>query len=789
MPSDARRRSPRCRGSGCGPSAGADRRRRPRRGGAARCVPPGRAGRSGGCARPTIVGAPVTAVTVRVVEFTARAVRADPAMPCAAPSRGRLGGPPGAGAAGAGRAGPRRRRPSRWRRTRRPSRRPRRAPPSGPSSVAEAVADSPTVAERRRHAGPVGDAAAVRRDRSAATPASTSWSSWRPTGSAARHPDPAADRQAVRRHHRRRRRPASVFTQEYTGTLGPSMRAVVPVARRRQRVVGAGLGRHHRLSGSTQQLRGDLGPIAGWRRWPCWRSGWPAPGWSAAGCAARRTGSASARSPGCTSTTSAVLHAVREGLLLLDDDRPGAAGQRRGPAAARACPTTSSGRRSTTSACPPGLVAAAAGPRPRERRDLPRRRPVLVVNSAPASWQGRDVGRPVVTLRDHTELRLGHRRARHACAGSTESLRSQNHEAANRLHTVVSLIEMGRAEEAVDFATEELAGRPAAHRPGRRRGRASRCSRRCCSARPPRPPSAASSCTIDRTTIPTAADVPSRELVTMLGNLVDNAIDAVTGASDAPGRRSRSSTAGEAAAACVVGDSGPGLDPRAGAARVSSAAGRPRRAHGAAAAGSGWPWSARSVRRHGGRDPDRHRRPAAAPSSTVDVASRPRGRGRHAVTVRVLVVEDEAARRRGPRDVRRAGARLRGRRGGPLGGRRGAAPQRRPPRRPDPARHAPARRPRPRAAPAAARRRAPVRRDRGDLGPRRRRGAARRRAGGGAVPAQAVHVRRRSGPSSSSTPPTAPSSRRRRRTSCRTRSTRCSARCARPRPAARCRRG
>ena len=40
--------------------------------------------------------------------------------------------------------------------------------------------------------------------------------------------------------------------------------------------------------------------------------------------------------------------------------------------------------------------------------------------------------------------------------GLTESLRAQNHEAANRLHAVVSLIEMGRADRAVDFATEEL---------------------------------------------------------------------------------------------------------------------------------------------------------------------------------------------------------------------------------------------------------------------------------------------------------------------------------------------
>lgn len=40
--------------------------------------------------------------------------------------------------------------------------------------------------------------------------------------------------------------------------------------------------------------------------------------------------------------------------------------------------------------------------------------------------------------------------------GLTESLRAQNHEAANRLHTVVSLVEMGRPEQAVEFATAEL---------------------------------------------------------------------------------------------------------------------------------------------------------------------------------------------------------------------------------------------------------------------------------------------------------------------------------------------
>ena len=38
----------------------------------------------------------------------------------------------------------------------------------------------------------------------------------------------------------------------------------------------------------------------------------------------------------------------------------------------------------------------------------------------------------------------------------TEILRSRTHEADNRLHAVISLIEIGRADEAVDFATAEL---------------------------------------------------------------------------------------------------------------------------------------------------------------------------------------------------------------------------------------------------------------------------------------------------------------------------------------------
>jgi sensor histidine kinase regulating citrate/malate metabolism len=74
---------------------------------------------------------------------------------------------------------------------------------------------------------------------------------------------------------------------------------------------------------------------------------------------------------------------------------------------------------------------------------------VLVVNQQPAR------GGRIVTLRDHTELQrlLGELDAVRSLA---ESLQAQNHEASNRLHTVVSLIEIGRPERAREFAVSEL---------------------------------------------------------------------------------------------------------------------------------------------------------------------------------------------------------------------------------------------------------------------------------------------------------------------------------------------
>jgi sensor histidine kinase regulating citrate/malate metabolism len=147
---------------------------------------------------------------------------------------------------------------------------------------------------------------------------------------------------------------------------------------------------------------------------------------------------------------------------------------------------------------------------------------VLVVNQAPAR-SGRSVG-SVVTLRDHTELQTltGERDSMRAFA---ESLRAQAHEAANRLHTTVSLIELGRGQDAVTFATAELASAQqltdrvvdAVEEPvlaALLLGKTATAHERGVRLE------------IDPGTAVGATGIPSVELVTIVGNLLDNAIDA-----------------------------------------------------------------------------------------------------------------------------------------------------------------------------------------------------------------------------------------------------------------------
>jgi two-component system CitB family sensor kinase len=184
-----------------------------------------------------------------------------------------------------------------------------------------------------------------------------------------------------------------------------------------------------------------------------------------------------------------------------------------------------------------------------------------VASTSTALWEGREVG-AVVTLRDHTELQSLTGEL-DVVRGLTESLRAQTHEAANRLHTVVSLIEMGRPEQAVEFVTGELqvaqmltdqvvgaVAEPvvAALLLGKSAEASERGVQLTVTGELPAGDLAAGD-----------SEISTRDLVTVLGNLVDNALDAVAGRAD---RRIVVHLEGsDRHVRLVVGDSGPGLTP------------------------------------------------------------------------------------------------------------------------------------------------------------------------------------------------------------------------------------
>jgi two-component system, CitB family, sensor kinase len=77
---------------------------------------------------------------------------------------------------------------------------------------------------------------------------------------------------------------------------------------------------------------------------------------------------------------------------------------------------------------------------------------LLVVNRMPVVLSGRDVG-SVVTLRDRTEMEALIRELR-SVIGLTTALRAQEHEFANRIHVVSGLLELGEQQEAASYLAE-----------------------------------------------------------------------------------------------------------------------------------------------------------------------------------------------------------------------------------------------------------------------------------------------------------------------------------------------
>ncbi|MDO5744390.1 MAG: sensor histidine kinase [Micrococcaceae bacterium] len=268
------------------------------------------------------------------------------------------------------------------------------------------------------------------------------------------------------------------------------------------------------------------------------------------------------------------LHSLREGLVLVDADKrlvlynDQAAGLLGLPPAGslRPLPVTKLGLPETVE----GLFAS--GRRATDEIHLTDDR-VLVISQQNAEQPDSDPGArvpwpmrrrhvesslgTVATLRDHTEVQ--------ALTGQlesmrtlTEALRAQTHEHANRLHTVASLIELGKSHEALEFAvadrqesqrltdefvlavdepylTSLLVGKAAqAHERGITLSMSA-------SGR-----------------LPTGA-LDARDLVTITGNLLDNAFDAAAGSELR--RVWAEFAADEDSVVISIADSGPGVDP------------------------------------------------------------------------------------------------------------------------------------------------------------------------------------------------------------------------------------
>ncbi|KQT94955.1 histidine kinase [Marmoricola sp. Leaf446] len=342
------------------------------------------------------------------------------------------------------------------------------------------------------------------------------------------------------------------FTQEYAGTLGPSVRAVVPVedAGRVVALVSVGI----TLDRIQQQLLDDL-PSIGLAALGALVVGLVG-AWLISRRLRRQThGMGEREITRMYEYYRAVLHAVREGLVLLDE-----AGrvQLVNDEARRllGLPDDVVGRRFDDLGLPPAMVEAARGRVAESDHLYVLRDQVLVISSAPAYWGGAEVG-AVVTVRDRTELQSVTGEL-DLVRGLTASLRAQNHEAANRLHTVVGLIELGRHEEAVDFATEELAVAQAladevvgaVEEPALAALLLGKTAQ------------AAEQGVELRLTGSVGAEVavPSRELVTVVGNLIDNALDAVA---ESERRQVRLRLEDRGAGLLVeVDDSGPGVPPQ-----------------------------------------------------------------------------------------------------------------------------------------------------------------------------------------------------------------------------------
>jgi sensor histidine kinase regulating citrate/malate metabolism len=346
-----------------------------------------------------------------------------------------------------------------------------------------------------------------------------------------------------------------IFSETYTGTLGPSVRVVAPV-HDGDRIVGlvaAGITVKSISAEVRQQLSGLLAVAVG-----ALVLGGLVTYVINARLRRHTHGMNAAELSRMYDYHEATLHAVREGLLMLDGGRRIAL-MNDGARELLGVNEDVVGTSVAELGLPVPLTGALLATEPRVDEVHLTAERIVVVNTQPVKSGGKRG--TVVTLRDHTELQALAGEL-DSVRGFTEALRSQAHEAANRLHAVVSLIELGRVEEAVEFATAELelaqvltdqvvaaVGEPVLA--ALLLGKAAQANERGVEL------VLTEDSQVDDGLLPEA--LAPRDLVTILGNLIDNAVDAVVGVGSRPQVTVSARVVGNELV-FRVSDTGPGVD-------------------------------------------------------------------------------------------------------------------------------------------------------------------------------------------------------------------------------------
>lgn len=183
----------------------------------------------------------------------------------------------------------------------------------------------------------------------------------------------------------------------------------------------------------------------------------------------------------------------------------------------------------------------------------------LTVNRMPVVLAGQPHG-AVATLRDRTEM-SGLLRELDGVRSLTNALRAQQHEFTNRLHAVTGLLELGEVDEALGYLTEVRGGAAEFAESLRARigspliiglllGKAAEASERGLALE------------ISDDTWLGESPQKLQALTTILGNLVDNAFEALSGAAGV-GRVVVTIVEDDGAIAVRVADNGPGIPPGA----------------------------------------------------------------------------------------------------------------------------------------------------------------------------------------------------------------------------------